>query len=268
LSSRLVIRVSPVSGLDGAIVGASLFVVAWVTLLRGVYSATGVNRLDEFLSIACPIAGIVTVTVAVLGLARADAQWRPTLITLTTGLTLIAAAGGAYVFSLAHHSLSHLADSAWTLEWPAGLVLVGIAALKCPPDAPETSRAPSGSTTPISLWLPYIPLAIAAGLEFANFRSALHTDPAFVVVPWLVIAVLARQFMVITENRRLLHSASDRALRDPLTNLANRVLFHDRLEHVMQLYHRDHGSVRATVQRGRRGDLHAAQCRPGGGCSR
>ena len=87
--------------LDGAIVGASLFVVAWVTLLRDVYSATGVTRLDESLSIACPIAGVVTVTVAVLGLARANAHWRQTLILLTTGLTLIAAAGGAYVFSLA-----------------------------------------------------------------------------------------------------------------------------------------------------------------------
>ena len=90
--------------LDGAIVGASLFVVAWVTLLRDVYSATGVSRLDEFLSIACPVAGVVTVTVAVLGLARANAHWRQTLILLTTGLTLIAAAGGAYVFSLARHS--------------------------------------------------------------------------------------------------------------------------------------------------------------------
>lgn len=43
--------------LDGTIVGASLFVVAWVTLLRDVYSETGVSHLDEFLSIACPIAG-------------------------------------------------------------------------------------------------------------------------------------------------------------------------------------------------------------------
>ena len=59
--------------LDGAIVGASLFVVAWVTLLRDAYSTTGVSRLDEFLSIACPIAGVVTVTVAILGLARANA---------------------------------------------------------------------------------------------------------------------------------------------------------------------------------------------------
>jgi diguanylate cyclase (GGDEF)-like protein len=59
----------------------------------------------------------------------------------------------------------------------------------------------------------------------------------------LVIAVLARQFMVVAENRRLLHSVSDRALRDPLTNLANRALFHDRLDHAIQLYHRDQRSV-------------------------
>jgi diguanylate cyclase (GGDEF)-like protein len=229
--------------LDGAIVGTSLFVVAWVTLLRDVYSATGVNRLDEFLSIACPIAGVVTVTVAVLGLARANAQWRPTLITLTTGLTLIAAAGGAYVFSLARHSLSHLADSAWTLEWPAGLVLVGVAALNCPVGQPEGPPERSNVITPISLWLPYIPMAIAGGLELARFRSTLQSDPALAAAPWLILAVLARQFMVVAENRRLLHSASDRALRDPLTNLANRVLFHDRLDHVMQLYHRDQRSV-------------------------
>ena len=36
---------------------------------------------------------------------------------------------------------------------------------------------------------------------------------------------------------------SDQALRDPLTNLANRVLFHDRLDHAIQLYHRDQRSV-------------------------
>ncbi len=229
--------------LDGAIVGASLFVVAWVTLLREVYSATGVSRLDEFLSIACPIAGVVTVTVAVLGLARANARWRPTMIVLTTGLTLIAAAGGAYVFSLARHNYSYLAESAWTLEWPAGLILLGIAALSCPLDGHETSPVPPASSTPISLWLPYIPLAIAGGLELAELRGNLGSDPALAATPWLIIAVLTRQFMVLAENRRLLHSASEHALHDPLTNLANRVLFRDRLDHVMQLYHRDQRSV-------------------------
>jgi diguanylate cyclase len=227
--------------LDGAIVGASLFVVAWVTLLRDVYSETGVSRLDEFLSIACPTAGVVTVTVAILGLARANAHWRQTMTVLTIGLTLIAAAGGAYVFSLARHS--YLAESAWILEWPAGLVLLGIAALNCPPDGPEALPEPRGASAPISLWLPYIPLAIAGGLELVASRNILKSDPAFAVVPWLVIAVLARQFLVVAENRRLAHNVSYRALRDPLTHLANRVLFHDRLEHAIQLFHRDQRSV-------------------------
>ena len=227
--------------LDGAIVGASLFVVAWVTLLRDVYSETGVSRLDEFLSIACPIAGVVTVTVAILGLARANAHWRQTMTVLTIGLILIAAAGGAYVFSLARHN--YLADSAWNLEWPAGLMLLGIAALNCPPDAPEALPEPSRASAPISLWLPYIPLAIAGGLELVELRNSLESDPALAAVPWLVIAVLARQFMVVAENRRLANSVSDQALRDPLTNLANRVLFHDRLDHAVALYHRDQRSV-------------------------
>lgn len=229
--------------LDGAIVGASLFVVAWVTLLRGVYFATGVSRLDELLSIACPIAGIVTVTVAIMGLARANAQWRQTFALLTIALTSIAAAGGAYVFSLARHNHVHIAESAWLLEWPAGLVLLGIAALNCPPDIFEEPPEPSASGAPIALWLPYIPLAIAGALELAELRSNLGSDPALAATPWLIIAVLARQFMVVAENRRLLHSVSDQALRDPLTKLANRVLFHDRLDHAIQLYHRDQRSV-------------------------
>lgn len=226
--------------LDGAIVGASLFVVAWVTLLRDVYYATGVSRLDESLSIACPMAGIVAVTVAILGLARADAHWRGTFTLLTIGLTLIAAAGGAYVFSLVRHN--HLADGAWSLGWPAGLVVLGIAALRCPSDGSQTAEL-SVSHAPISMWLPYIPLAIAGGLELAALRGNLGSDPALTATSSLIIAVLARQFLVVAENRRLLHSVSDRALRDPLTNLANRVLFHDRLDHAIQLYHRDHRSV-------------------------
>ncbi|MGA9492612.1 MAG: bifunctional diguanylate cyclase/phosphodiesterase [Mycobacterium sp.] len=122
--------------------------------------------------------------------------------------------------------------------------MVGIAALTCPPESPHgLPEPPAALTAPASLWLPYVPLAIAGGLELIEFRNSLKSDPAFVVVPWLIIAVLARQFLVVAENRRLLHSASDRALHDPLTNLANRVLFHDRLEHAMQLHDRDHRSV-------------------------
>jgi diguanylate cyclase len=228
--------------LDGAIVAASLFVVAWVVVLRQTYAATGLTGSAALLSLAYPASEVMTVTVAVLVLARAHSHWRMTMTLLTVGLTLIAASGCGYAYLLARNT--YVFEHPIGLGWLAGLLILGIAALTCPTEPPYAMPKTSASpTAPFSLWLPYIPLAIAGGLELVAFRNGVKTDPAFAVVPWLVIAVLARQFLVVAENRRLLNSVSDRALRDPLTNLANRVLFHDRLEHAIQLYHRDQRSV-------------------------
>jgi diguanylate cyclase (GGDEF)-like protein len=228
--------------LDGAIVAASLFVVSWVMVLRRTYAATGLKNPPALSSLAYPALEIMTVTVAVLVLARAHTRWRLTLALLTLGLTLVAASGIAYAYLFARNS--YVFDSRTGLGWAAGLMIVGIAALSRPTELPyPTPQSSASSTVRASMWLPYIPLAIAGGLELVAFRNSVHFDPTFAVVPGLVIAVLARQFLVVAENRRLLHSMSDRALRDPLTNLANRVLFHDRLEHAIQLYHRDQRSI-------------------------
>ena len=228
--------------LDGAIVAASLFVVAWVVVLRDSYAATGLRGSATQWSLAYPALEVMTVTVAVLVLARADARWRMTIALLTIGLTLIAASGCAFVYTLVRNTYAY--ESALGLGWPAGLLIIGIAALSCPVESSYASpEAPASPAVPFSVWLPYLPLAIAGGLELVELRNELKSDPAFAVVPWLILAVLARQFLVVAENRRLLHSVSDRALRDPLTNLANRVLFHDRLDHAIQLYHRDQRSV-------------------------
>jgi hypothetical protein len=206
--------------LDAAIVAGALFVVAWVTLLRDVYSSTAVSGVDQFVSIACPASGIVTVTLTLLAIVRAPTRWRPSMRLMAMGLTLIAASGSAYVYLFARHIF--LWDSPLGLGWPAGLVLVGLAALTSPPDPPETSPERSALlSVPAPIWLPYVPLVIAGGLVLTRFRSCLASDPALAAVAWLIGAVLARQFLLIAENRRLLHSASDRALRDPLTNLAN-----------------------------------------------
>jgi predicted signal transduction protein with EAL and GGDEF domain len=66
---------------------------------------------------------------------------------------------------------------------------------------------------------------------------------SLIILGLLVIIVLTRQFIVVAKIRRLLVMAADQALRDPLTGLANRALFHDRLTHAMQLHQRDNQSV-------------------------
>ena len=58
--------------------------------------------------------------------------------------------------------------------------------------------------------------------------------------------VLVRQFLTLADNRRLLTTVAARedelvhqAFHDPLTGLANRALFSDRLQHAVQLQRRD-----------------------------
>jgi diguanylate cyclase len=55
--------------------------------------------------------------------------------------------------------------------------------------------------------------------------------------------VMARQFVVVRQNQRLLKMVADQALRDTLTGLANRDLFNDRLMHAVQVHENDNQSV-------------------------
>jgi len=89
------------------------------------------------------------------------------------------------------------------------------------------------------LWLPYVPLLLASVVGTVYLLPSPGSAPVLGVALLLVSAVLVRQFLVVGENRRLLVMVADQALRDPLTGLANRTLFHDRLTHALQSRNRD-----------------------------
>ncbi len=63
--------------------------------------------------------------------------------------------------------------------------------------------------------------------------------PFPVMAVTLVLAVLARQFVVLVENQRLLSDVARQAFRDGLTGLANRALFLDRLEQAVERQRRE-----------------------------
>ena len=90
-----------------------------------------------------------------------------------------------------------------------------------------------------SLWLPYVPLLLAGTIGPAIVMDGFES----LLVPFIVVAVCVRQSVAAWENRRLLRLTSEQALRDPLTGLANRTLFNDRLAHAMMLRSRGGGSV-------------------------
>ncbi|PRC61029.1 bifunctional diguanylate cyclase/phosphodiesterase, partial [Mycobacterium sp. ITM-2017-0098] len=80
-----------------------------------------------------------------------------------------------------------------------------------------------------ALWLPYMAVVVSAAICTPVLFGGL--GPVYVAAVLTVFAVMIRQFLVIADNRRLLGKVADQALRDPLTGLANRTLFQDRLSH-------------------------------------
>ncbi|MGY4651871.1 putative bifunctional diguanylate cyclase/phosphodiesterase [Mycobacterium sp. URHB0021] len=147
----------------------------------------------------------------------------------------MALSDAAFPYLTAHNA--YFSASLIDLGWAAGLLIIGVAALlTClKPIGDEASPLPART----SMWLPYVPVILAAAICAPAVLSSPGMGPLLIASSLLIGAVLIRQFIMVGENRQLLNTVADQALRDPLTGLANRVLFNDRLAHAMQVHQRD-----------------------------
>jgi len=227
--------------LDGLIFAGALFEVAWVLVLRTIYDAGGASRFAVGLSLAYPLTDLVIITVAVMVTVRARTEQRAILAILTVGIVFMALSDSAFVYLNAHAAYSTV--SLIDVGWAAALMLIGVAALMSCAAKPTTDAPVTQVPSWVSVWLPYVPALLAALVCVPAFMPVAGLGPIILTTMLLVSAVLARQFIVVGENRRLLATVADQALRDPLTGLANRALFSDRLTHAVQLHQRDQQSV-------------------------
>ena len=152
----------------------------------------------------------------------------------------MALSDSAFAYLTAHDSYfsGHFID----IGWAAAFLTFGMAAL-ISRRVPQTEVVMPQVPSRVSMWLPYVPLSSLRwcvlrgtcphpGWRRSTYRRAL-----------LMSAVMARQFVVVRQNQRLLKMVADQALRDTLTGLANRDLFNDRLMHAVQLHENDNQSV-------------------------
>lgn len=210
--------------LDGALVAGSLFVASWVTALGSVYRAGADGRLAFGVSLAYPIADLITVTMTVLIVARAQAH-RTALGLLGTGIVLmgIADSGFAYLTATGAYRSGNMVD----LGWAAAFGVLARAARSTTPAEPDEQRAVVPGR--VRVWLPYVPSVLVGAIGGRQFMPSLHSGPMPAVGLLLVLTLLVRQLIVLAENRRLLVVVTAQAFRDPLTGLVNRALFVDRL---------------------------------------
>ncbi|WP_082969081.1 bifunctional diguanylate cyclase/phosphodiesterase [Mycobacterium sp. E2699] len=220
--------------LDGLIVATSLFVVSWVSVIDKQLRENSGLRL---VTLGQVLADIVLTTSALLILSRGRPGDRPSRSLVAGGVATIAVADLATVFhaGVGSYQFNDLAD----LARVGGLGMLAMAALASVNEPPTEPSGDDQSLSRTRMWLPYLPLLVAAAVGLGNAVGPMAHQPMAGALGILVVAVLARQFVVLLENRRLLSEVAREAFRDSLTGLANRAHFLHRLEQAIARQRRD-----------------------------
>jgi diguanylate cyclase (GGDEF)-like protein len=216
--------------LDGVSVATALYLIAWVTVLRGLVEGASTPHLAWIL--VSVVTDMAMLAIAVMILSRTRKDRRRPVILLASALLVITLTDGAHLIRHVHP----VDRGVLLIGWALGLCLIGIAGLYSK-DAPAQPNRRTRRSSQWSIWLPYLPL------PFATILGAIELWPdnnlnGYILVPGLVLIVSAfiRQLTLLYENRWLLETVAASALHDPLTGLANRTLFSDRLADAMRSY--------------------------------
>ncbi|SNQ48422.1 putative Diguanylate cyclase/phosphodiesterase [Frankia canadensis] len=229
--------------LDGLLVVGSIGALAWVFVLRDVIDAAAgdVEHLVATLTI-CAANLVVVCAVLVLWIFR-----RPTppvgFALLGTGLTLISV---QFLGVTAAVTRGHASPPSTELLWTVGawcLLLACLTPVRPRPGRPaDPSETIGAGRRDLTLrWayalLPLLPLIVAGLVGVLDVLDGAGPDVVDVIGLFgLFVLGLGRQMLIIADNIGLLRRlhGSERQLRhqafhDPLTGLANRTLFGERL---------------------------------------
>jgi diguanylate cyclase len=222
---------------DGLIVATALFILSWALILGPVFKTGGDTRFAFVVSMAYPIGDLIVMALVFLLLSRMVGNRGPMLI-LSAGLLCMVFADSAF----AYLSLSgdYHTGSITDVGWVAAFLLCAVAAVADTAGAHRTHDFAGVSR--VALFLPMLPF-IGGGIVIATSAWNSDFDHVLIVAGTLLLGLVAtRQTFVLSENSALVETVNQReeelrhqAFHDPLTGLANRLLFRDRLEHAASL---------------------------------
>ena len=187
--------------LDGILIGGSVFLVSWTTVLGPLFSQHQGGVLAQCVSLAYPVSDIVIASLVVIVATRSGTRNRASLGLVLVGMLAFAVADSSfsYLTELDNYGIGTALDSGWVI----GYLLVALGAVWAVTH--PTEATPDGLR--VTRWTvlgPYLP-GVMAGAVFL-WRVAGGQAPGRVTVfagLGVVVAMSIRQILVLFENLSL-----------------------------------------------------------------
>ncbi|MHB8612877.1 MAG: sensor histidine kinase [Candidatus Dormibacteraceae bacterium] len=157
--------------LAGAIVALSLLFVAWALGLGKVYEMSSASPPARLIGLAYPVGDIVTITVLLLALRRAQRSELGGLILLLGGLAFAALANSAFAYLTARGSYGKV-GSLLDAGWVVGYLMIALA-----PVWPVTEKETVSPEGPIELWQLALPWGAVLGAAVTAIGLASSDHP-------------------------------------------------------------------------------------------
>ena len=237
---------------DAVMTSGAIGLIVWRTTVGAVVAdSAGHDTTTRVLLLAYPVLDGALIVLAVMLLSRVRSG-SSALTLVSLGVLALGVADSAFVYLAATGSY---AGGLIDVGWIGGFLLIALGGSGAPHKVTSPPRRPAAtrSCTSSSL-LPYVPVGAASAVVLAGALAGRSLGPGEQIVAVLVVAaLLGRQYLALRDNARLATDLAAReeqlrhqAFHDPLTGLANRSLFRDRLEHALDLHARDLRAVSVT----------------------
>ena len=234
--------------IDGLLIVTTLLFVSWaIAVDTGALQRSGVQLAERITVLTYPAADIVLLALLITVFGRGSRSLRDPL--LVVGVSFLALFLGDSLSIYVGLTDSYSTGSVIDVCWFGAFLILGLAALVPPlgPDDVADEAVPPTWTE----FITYGPLSLALATAIVQMARKTGFDSVEGVL-MLVSAVLlmGRGVLFVLENRVLMAQIESSVselewltLHDPLTGLANRVLFDDRLAQVCAGQQRDPHSV-------------------------
>jgi len=207
-------RLDPLLRVDGLIGALAFAALGGAVVFQAVAATSEGSSVAVAVNLAYPIGDLILLSLVVgtfVGTGKASVR---TWAWLGGGIALTGLADAIYLYAAARWG--YVNGALLDALWPAGSLLIAVAAWRAPVKVVEARR--EGWRT-IALPLAFASLALAIGL-YDHFER-LHFLPLLLATA-AVLAVFIRLVLTFAENARMLSHSRVEAKTDPLTGLGNR----------------------------------------------